>query len=140
MVSVLAQESPFNNVVQGLVFFALLCTVLAGDNVVARICAARPLAALGVMSYSLYLVHQPVVEGAAVVARDAGMAPARVFLLLVALFPVVFVLAWLLFVVVEKPSMRSGPRRRSGVRALPAPPPGGGALGHEPARQQGRVR
>ncbi len=99
-------DNPFKHMLFGVVFFALLCAVLDGDNRVARAFARPPLVAVGVMSYSLYLVHQPIVESlAAVLGGPNGRTPATVFLLLVLLVPVLLAVAWLLFVTVERRSM-----------------------------------
>jgi peptidoglycan/LPS O-acetylase OafA/YrhL len=105
--SVVARDNPLEHVFHGLVFFALLCTVLVGDNLVAKAFAWRPLAAVGVMSYSLYLVHQPVVESAAAMMRESGMSSAAIFLGLAVLVPVIFGAAGVLFFAVEKPSMKA---------------------------------
>jgi peptidoglycan/LPS O-acetylase OafA/YrhL len=60
--SILAVGNQFSHLFFGGVFFLLLTAVLKGDNMVAAAMSWRPLVALGTMSYSVYLVHQPVVQ------------------------------------------------------------------------------
>jgi peptidoglycan/LPS O-acetylase OafA/YrhL len=98
-------EDPLEHVLFGLVFFALLMTVLDGSNPVARIVSWRPLVAIGTMSYSLYLVHQPIVEVVARTATGHGMGPQQAFMLLLALVPAMLCIAWLLFITVERRSI-----------------------------------
>ena len=56
----------------GGIFFLLLCIVLSGGNLIARILSWRPLVTLGVMSYSIYLAHQPIVVSLAYLLRQTG--------------------------------------------------------------------
>jgi peptidoglycan/LPS O-acetylase OafA/YrhL len=133
-VGLLVAENPLKHVLFGLVFFALLCAVLAGDNVVARLFAWRPLVAVGVMSYSLYLVHQPLVGLLAhALGGGRGVDPRVVFLEQVALLPGILLVAFALFATVEWRSISRPGSARVGVRGLlfpaaarsePAIPPG----------------
>jgi peptidoglycan/LPS O-acetylase OafA/YrhL len=77
--------------------------------------AWRPLVAIGVMSYSLYLVHQPLVGLLAhALGGGQGVDPRRVFLQQVALFPLILVVAFALFATVEWRSISArGPGRVS---------------------------
>jgi peptidoglycan/LPS O-acetylase OafA/YrhL len=105
-VAVVIRGNPLSHVLFGGVFFVLLCTVLAGDNWIARALAWRPLVAIGAMSYSLYLVHQPLVEvSAALLGARAGTAPSTVLVELLLLVPVYLLAAWLLFMLVERRSV-----------------------------------
>jgi peptidoglycan/LPS O-acetylase OafA/YrhL len=55
------------------------------------------------MSYSLYLVHQPLVVAMAHLLRTAaGMPPSRTFAALLALLPAILGVAWVLFQTVER--------------------------------------
>lgn len=99
-------DNPLNHMLFGLVFFTLVLTVLSGDNVVARAFSWRPLVAIGVMSYSLYLVHQPIIEAfGRLLGDERGTDPRLVFLGMLALFPVVLLAAFGLFVGVERRSL-----------------------------------
>src|SRR5262249_46148059 len=111
----------------------LLCAVLAGDNPVARLFSWRPLVAVGVMSYSLYLVHQPIVGLLAhALGGGQGADPRRVFLEQVALLPLILLAAFALFATVEWRSIARGSgRARGGVRAVLFPP----AVASAPPRQ-----
>jgi peptidoglycan/LPS O-acetylase OafA/YrhL len=126
----LLADNPLKHVLFGVVFFALLCAVLAGDNVVARVFSWRPLVAVGVMSYSLYLVHQPIVGLLAhALGGGTGADPRRVFLEQVALLPVLLLVAFALFATVEWRSIARGSGRARGrVRDLLFPPAPAGAV------------
>ena len=68
------------------------------------------------MSYSLYLVHQPIVQGLAHVIKTTAptFSGVAVFGILLALVPVILLLSWVLFVMVER-------RTISGSSQSPAP-------------------
>lgn len=105
-----------SHMLYGGAFFSLLSLVLKGDNIVTRVTSWRPLVAVGTMSYSLYLVHQPIVQGLAHVIKTAapGFSGVAIFGVLLALVPVILLLSWVLFVTVER-------RTISGSSQLPAP-------------------
>lgn len=94
------------HIAYGLVFFCLVSLVTASNNIVSRIASWTPLVALGTMSYSLYLVHQPLVQGFAYFTRvHAHTSPQQTFLVLLVLVPFIIFLAWVLFVTVERRTM-----------------------------------
>lgn len=125
-------DNPLNHMLYGLVFFTLVCLALAGGNVVTRIFSWRPLVAIGVMSYSLYLVHQPIVEIMSYgLSTLPGASPERVFLLEVLLFPALLIVALVLFVTVERRSLGPG-SSSTPVRQLLLPP-------REPATARSRT-
>ncbi len=107
---------PLSHLVFGAVFFAVLCVVLTGNNLLSRLLSWRPLVSLGVMSYSLYLVHQPIVQAFAVFFHYHA-SPRVAFLATLALLPVIILVARLLFVAVE--------RRTITASADESQPPGG---------------
>lgn len=112
-------DNPLNHMLYGLVFFTLVCLALAGGNVVARIFSWRPIVAIGVMSYSLYLVHQPIVEMLSYgLSTLPGASPERVFLLDVLLFPGLLIVALVLFVTVERRSLAPRGARPPSLRQL----------------------
>jgi peptidoglycan/LPS O-acetylase OafA/YrhL/GT2 family glycosyltransferase len=118
-VGFLATGAPLDHVIFGGVFFTLLSVVLAGGNPVARAFSWSPLATLGTMSYSLYLVHQPMVQVLAnVLGAGHGASSGRVFLELVLCLPLSLLAAWVLFVTVERHSL-SVPRPVDGVPVSP---------------------
>lgn len=99
-------DNPLNHILYGVFFFTLVCIVLEGDNIIARVFSWRPLVAIGVMSYSLYLVHQPMIEVMAhVLGAGQGTDPRVVFGGLLALFPIVLLAALGLFALVERRSL-----------------------------------
>ncbi len=122
--SVLALQWPLSHLLFGAVFFILLALVLASNNSVSRFFSWRPLVALGTMSYSLYLVHQPVIEALAYLMRVHGhMSPTKTFLALVLLLPVVLLLTYGLFITVERRTLqhqRVGALSTAGVVRQPA--------------------
>lgn len=76
------------------------CLVLAfaERNGVSRLLAARPMAALGLISYSAYLYHAPIYAFVRIASLDAPSP-----MLLVATMPVCLLLAWLSWRYVEQP-------------------------------------
>lgn len=114
-VAVAAVGLPLSHLAFGAVFALLLIGVLAEKSLISRIFAWRPLVALGIMSYSLYLVHQPLVQALAFVLRhDLGLSPTRSFGALILLLPAVLAVAWVLFVMVERYTLTSRPVEISG--------------------------
>jgi peptidoglycan/LPS O-acetylase OafA/YrhL len=99
-------------------FFMLLSVALASENPVQRMLAWRPLVALGTMSYSLYLVHQPLIQLLADWLRVArpDLSPTVLFFTFVALLPIILVIAYGLFMLVERRTL--GPDA-SGALVLP---------------------
>jgi peptidoglycan/LPS O-acetylase OafA/YrhL len=104
-ISLFAASFELSHIFYGALFFTLLCTVIVSDNYVARVLAWRPLVALGTMSYSLYLVHQPVIQISAtwLQLHRPDLAPTLVFAaLLLLVFPFILLLGWTLFLTVER--------------------------------------
>jgi peptidoglycan/LPS O-acetylase OafA/YrhL len=120
-VSIVATATALDHIVFGCVFFIVLSLVLADGNPVARAFSWRPLAAVGTMSYSLYLVHQPMVQALAHVFADHGASPSRVFVGLVLSLPAVLLVAWVLFIAVERRSLTVAHPREAAGRVRPAP-------------------
>jgi len=95
--------SPVAHLLFGATFFGLLGLVITGRNSVAKLFSWPPLVSIGAMSFSLYLVHQPILQiEDALLGSGAGSDPTMMFLELVALLPVVLIAAGLLFVLVER--------------------------------------
>lgn len=114
-VAILADKLPVSHIFYGAAFALLLIAVLQSGSLVSSIFSWRPLVGLGIMSYSLYLVHQPLVQALAFVLRhDAGLSPTRTFIGLVVLFPLILGAAWALFVLVERRTLTSRPVEVSG--------------------------
>jgi peptidoglycan/LPS O-acetylase OafA/YrhL len=122
--AVLSVGSPLEHILFGGVFFLLLCIVLSGGNLIARILSWRPLVTLGVMSYSIYLVHQPIVVSLAYLLHKTGASPRLVFVEIVLVIPAILGVAWLLFITVERRTLhssRTSPEPRSPEAWLLAP-------------------
>lgn len=107
LLSLLAVGSPLEHLLFGSVFFVLLCAVLAEGTVINRFFGWRPLAAIGVMSYSLYLVHQPIVQALDLLFRQQGLSALATFVVVLVLLPAVLAVAWVLFITVERFTLRS---------------------------------
>jgi peptidoglycan/LPS O-acetylase OafA/YrhL len=105
-VAVLSVGSPVEHLIFGAVFFLLVCIVVTGGTWLSRLVSWRPLAAVGVMSYSLYLVHQPIVQSLTFLLRHTG-SPLLVFFEVLLCVPGILVVAWLFFVAVERRTLRS---------------------------------
>ena len=103
-IGLIAVSFEFNHIVYGALFFTLLSVVIASDNFVARVLAWRPLVGLGTMSYSLYLVHQPLIQISAtwLQVHRPDLSPTLVFAALLLVFPFILLLAWALFLTVER--------------------------------------
>jgi peptidoglycan/LPS O-acetylase OafA/YrhL len=101
-IALLTVGNPLNHLLFGFVFFTLLCVVLDGDNFIARIASLPPLVVLGTMSYSIYLVHQPILQSSAYFLRKHGVSQQHVLVALILLIPAVLAAAWVLFVTVER--------------------------------------
>lgn len=107
--SLLSVGNQFSHMLFGGVFVLILIAVLKGNNVFGTVTSWKPVAALGTMSYSLYLVHQPVVQAIAHLLRaNAGLSPNASFVVLIGLLPVIVFVAWLLFIAVERYTLTSG--------------------------------
>lgn len=97
-----------HHIMYGMVFFCLLSLVLASDNVVQRMASWRPLVLLGTMSYSLYLVHQPIVQGLTyVMETHASLTPLVTFCAAFGCIPLIVFVAWVLFYTVERKTLTS---------------------------------
>ena len=108
-VSLVSVGNQWSHLLFGGVFVLLLAVVLKADNLIATVISWRQLARLGTMSYSLYLVHQPIVQALAYLLHsDAGLSPDVTFMVLISLLPLIVFVAWLLFVSVERYTLTSG--------------------------------
>jgi peptidoglycan/LPS O-acetylase OafA/YrhL len=102
-VAFVANDNPLSHLLFGLVFFTAVCMVAGACRPAVSIASWTPLVVIGVMSYSLYLVHQPLVEmGGALLGAGRGVPPSTVFVELLILSPLLLVAAWLLFMAVER--------------------------------------
>ena len=77
-----------------------------------KVLSAKPLTVLGAMSYSIYLLHFPILETAN--AWLVGKFPAFVVMAIQAgvVLPIVLVISWLSYKYIELPFMRMGKRIR----------------------------
>jgi len=98
----------------------LLVVALVSAGAPARLFSLRPVRFLGRISFSLYLVHMPLLLGA------VHLAPEHPVLALLVAIPVIFLVAWLFCRFVEEPSARlariAGERVSLRVRELSGQP------------------
>jgi len=117
-IGVAAVGLPLSHLAFGAAFSLLLVSVLAERGLIRRIFSWRPLVLVGIMSYSLYLVHQPLVQASAFVLRhDFGLSSSAAFAALLLLAPGILAVAWVLFVLVERYTLTSRPVEVSGRAA-----------------------
>ncbi|HZU14565.1 MAG TPA: acyltransferase [Chloroflexota bacterium] len=111
------------HIMYGLVFFCLLSLVLASNNIVSRLAGWTPLVVLGTMSYSLYLVHQPIVQGLAYVGHTYfHLGDQADFIAVFACLPFILMCAWVLFYTVERHTLTSKKAKRVEATAERAAP------------------
>ena len=105
--------------------------VTAGGSAVplaARILAWRPIVTLGTFSYSLYLIHGPLVLLAAAALARAGAGPALGAIVWAALVPVVILAAYAFYRIAERPFLSPAFRAAiEGAAENPQRPVAGGA-------------
>jgi peptidoglycan/LPS O-acetylase OafA/YrhL len=118
--------SPPADLVAGLTFFCLLMYA-AGRSAGGGVwLATRPLVALGRISYSVYLVHLPVVAVGRELLLASHVSPlTRLVLFDLAVAPLAVGIGWLFFQAVEAPFLY-GRRSASARIAWPQPAPSGG--------------
>lgn len=109
---------PLSDITAG-AFFALCIFALAvgGDGLFRRVVGCKPLVWVGTFSYSLYLIHAPLLQVATQYGLDtwASSLDLRVGLLVFVGTPVIVGLAWLFFLVCEKPFIKMNQRVRKPV-------------------------
>lgn len=109
---------PLSDITAG-AFFALCIFALAvgGDGFFRRVVGCKPLVWVGTFSYSLYLIHAPLLQVATQYGLDtwASSLDLRVGLLVFVGTPVIVGLAWLFFLVCEKPFIKMNQRVRKPV-------------------------
>ncbi len=106
--AILTAGNPLAHLLYGLVFFTMLCLVLSGHGVFSRVVSFGPLVLVGTMSYSLYLIHGPVLGLLGAALRRTHPTPDTLFVELIAALPVVLIATWALFVAIERRSLVSG--------------------------------
>jgi peptidoglycan/LPS O-acetylase OafA/YrhL len=108
------------DLVVGLAAAALLIGIRDKDHPGNRLFSCRPLASVGIFSYSLYLIHAPLLE----IIYLAGLRhftdrPLEAFGLYVALVPAILGACYLFFLAFEKP-FRSGSSKQQAVLKVKA--------------------
>lgn len=116
----LSRSHPLLDVPLGIAL-ACLCALgtMGGGGLAIRLLGARPLAALGGFSYSLYLVHHPV-EQIVYALRPpafADLAPTLAWLALVGL-PAMLLTGWAFSLLFERPFLRRRPARLPRARRI----------------------
>jgi peptidoglycan/LPS O-acetylase OafA/YrhL len=115
----------------GAAFFLTLLTAAAGAHVgrspFARVLCWKPLCGLGLISYSLYLLHSPIIRWMIELARPFVSEPVQLFLLTIIIgAPLIVGLSFVFFLVFEKPFLNAPkkqnrpPAARAQLQPVPA--------------------
>ncbi len=108
--AIVSVGQPLSHLFFGGAFFVVLCLALVERTLVSRLLSWQPLVTVGLMSYSLYLIHQPLIQAMAFALRaDAHASPAEAFIGLTFLLPIVFLASVSLFLGVERLTLSSRP-------------------------------
>lgn len=115
--------------VWGLAFFFLFGQLVARDEAVGRGPGrlAEALRRVGLFSFSLYLVHLPVLRGVLALAQHAGLGgpgTAGYYAMMIAPVAVSLVVAWLFYLACERYFSRWSGRIGAAARGATGPPPG----------------
>jgi len=78
-----------------------------------RLLALRPIVSLGAFSYSLYLMHHPIVQVLYAYRPKWAQGEVSLFLYLVACLPAVLVACWLFYLLFERPFMPKRSEKRT---------------------------
>jgi peptidoglycan/LPS O-acetylase OafA/YrhL len=97
--------------------FSVLLLAIDANSAVSRFLSTPWLVRIGVFSYSLYLVHAPLVHLCWFALRPLGLSPDATFFVLLLCVPLIVVLAYGFHRLFERPFMRVGP-------TVARPPPG----------------
>jgi peptidoglycan/LPS O-acetylase OafA/YrhL len=100
-----SSSSPIADVLWAFGFAALVCHSCQSGSLCQRALSRRPFVATGVASYSIYLLHQPLVERADFLIR-LFLKPGWAFIAGVAVIPLVLAAGFVFFALVEGPSLR----------------------------------
>ncbi|HLB77009.1 MAG TPA: acyltransferase [Candidatus Dormibacteraeota bacterium] len=94
--------SPVTDVVWGLSFFCLVMYAGGRSAAGGGWLDSRPLVALGLISYSVYLIHEPLIRSGYGVIESLHLAPVATLLLFeLGIAPLLIALGWLFFCAVE---------------------------------------
>jgi peptidoglycan/LPS O-acetylase OafA/YrhL len=113
--------APYLDMTVGLMT-ALTLGVLLRDSGAKRLWLSRalswrPLVAIGLFSYSLYLVHAPLLHALWMIYHSRlHPAPVPMFLMLVASIPLLVALAYLFYIMFERPFLNSRPEVKKASR------------------------
>lgn len=112
------EHSPFPTLLWGIAAFGLIVGAAPSVLPQLRILASRRIVQLGLMSYSIYLIHEPALRFSGWLVRQAGVAPTVSFgLFVVAAGPTLLGFCALFYLVVERPFVfHSAPSGQRGAR------------------------
>lgn len=121
------EYSPLTSLFWGLLAFGLILGAAQSSIFPLRVFGYRPLVQVGLISYSIYLIHEPLLRVTGAYARGFGIAPALALgTIIVVLAPVLLGASLLFYRLFEMPFLTSGPRavlRPTNPRFASEPPP-----------------
>jgi peptidoglycan/LPS O-acetylase OafA/YrhL len=103
---------PLREFLSGIMFFLIVSLVAQGGRA-GELASWRPLVTVGTFSYSLYLLHGPILIGAERLAQRLPVDPSTASLgVSLALVPAILLASWGLYLVAERPFLSSTSRQR----------------------------
>lgn len=116
-----ASDIRYDRVVPGGLLASFLLLLTLYDPALRRVLSWRPLVSIGLFSYSLYLIHQPMVEIAYAIVGPRGWPAYAEILFFQGAVPTGCVaLGYLFYRVAEKPFLRRSPQRDPAGETSPA--------------------
>ncbi len=77
-----------------------------GKSILVSFLSSRPIDQLGMMSYSLYLIHDPIVYVTSHLLKQHGLSGVHLYYALIATIPAILIITYLFHIVFERPFMR----------------------------------
>lgn len=118
----LGATAPLTDLFWALGFFGILLGASMHGSLLNRVLSWRPIVQLGVISYSVYLMHQLFLIPLTDYVRQTVVQPWLVLALMLPVVTVTIALCYGFYVVVEKPSLRYFSKKRRPTPAVQASP------------------
>ena len=115
---------PLLDLLMAIFIVAILIAGYKADSILSKNLSFKPLAAVGIFTYSLYLIHFPIEEGIRKIAvHEFNLGPAGTFAMIMSCSPLILYAAWRFFKIAEEPFLqkRAKPAFRSSLTDRPPP-------------------